>query len=213
MSKLLISSAVLIQSFYLQFFEDAPHCLPHLRHFHSRQCTEVPLSPHSRRHWLSSVSFQARVSSLKIKSKNTPVRAGGSSCNVGVVLKECPQEQCFSAGDSSAPQTTPGSVGRYFLPSGLAAGAPSVEPLEAGGRHSPSQCPGPPTTKNPNANSRVTNPALTFFLNFRELILLSNNLFLSGIKHPVSHITGENCCYNEHPFCAVSALHRFFPLS
>ncbi|XP_053514541.1 cation channel sperm-associated auxiliary subunit delta [Artibeus jamaicensis] len=23
-----------------------------------------------------------------------------------------------------------------------------------------------------------------------------------GISHPVSHITGENCCYNEHPFCA-----------
>ncbi|XP_019566308.2 cation channel sperm-associated auxiliary subunit delta [Rhinolophus sinicus] len=22
-----------------------------------------------------------------------------------------------------------------------------------------------------------------------------------GIKHPVSHISGDNCCYSEHPFC------------
>ncbi|KAM7143757.1 cation channel sperm-associated auxiliary subunit delta [Molossus nigricans] len=23
----------------------------------------------------------------------------------------------------------------------------------------------------------------------------------TGIKHPVSHISGDNCCYSEHPFC------------
>ncbi|XP_066108768.1 cation channel sperm-associated auxiliary subunit delta [Saccopteryx bilineata] len=25
----------------------------------------------------------------------------------------------------------------------------------------------------------------------------------TGIKHPVSHISGDNCCYSEHPFCLV----------
>lgn len=145
--------------------------------------------------------------------KNTSVREGSSSYNFGLVLKDCPQKQCCSAGDSSAPQTTPGSVGRHFSSSRLEVGAPRIESLEAGVLHNVSQCTGRPHNLGPPApslNSRLTNPALTFSLNSRKLMLLSNNLLLSGIRHPVSHLTGENCCYNEHPFCAVSTVCHFF---
>ena len=60
---------------------------------------------------------------------------------------------------------------------------------------------------------RVGSPALTSSLGtFRELREHLSSLLLSGIEHPVSHVSGDNCCYSGNSFCLVSTMWHYLIL-